>query len=120
MDFVLKLVLLMATFVVIHFLSNYFRSPLKAFPGPFVARFTNLWRLQDVFKGRCDITHNQLHRKYGSAVRMGPNMLSLSDPALINKVYNTKDPWIKASIQTTNAMALPDALAPFPSTEQHV
>jgi hypothetical protein len=53
--------------------------------------------MQDVFNGRCDVTHNKLHRKYGPAVRMGPNVLSLSDPNLISQVYNTKSPWLKVS-----------------------
>ncbi|KAB8271549.1 cytochrome P450 [Aspergillus minisclerotigenes] len=80
---------------------NYFRSPLKSFPGPFSAKLSNLWRLQDVCKGRCDITHNELHRRYGSAVCIGPNVLSLSDPALINQVYSTRDPWVKVSSERT-------------------
>ncbi|KAJ5921118.1 hypothetical protein N7466_009444 [Penicillium verhagenii] len=84
------------------FLWNYLRSPLKSFPGPASASFTNLWRLQDVFKGRCDITHNALHRKYGPAVRMGPNTLSLSDPALINQVFTTKSPWLKSDMYNVN------------------
>ena len=77
------------------FLWNYLRSPLKSFPGPVAARFTNIWRPHDVFKGRCDITHNRLHHKYGPAVRMGPNILSLSDPSLIREVFTTKKPWAK-------------------------
>ena len=81
-----------------HFLWNYLSSPLKIFPGPFGASFTNLWRLQDVFKGRCDITHNQLHRKYGTAVRMGPKVLSLSDPSVIPNVFNSKNPWMKVGV----------------------
>ena len=80
------------------FLWNYISSPLKSFPGPFAARFTNLWRFQDVFKGRCDITHNKLHRKHGSAVRLGPNVLSLSDPSLISQVYGTKNLWTKVGV----------------------
>ncbi|RMJ25863.1 Benzoate 4-monooxygenase cytochrome P450 [Aspergillus sp. HF37] len=104
MDLAFRLVLLGFTLVAARFLWNYLRSPLKSFPGPLAARFTNLWRLQDVFKGRCDITHNQLHRKHGSAVCVGPNVLSLSDPALIGRVYTTRDPWIKASIQSLNAV----------------
>ncbi|KAE8320093.1 cytochrome P450 [Aspergillus transmontanensis] len=73
-----------------------------SFPGPFSAKFSNLRRLQDVFKGRCDITHKELHRRYGSAVCIGPNVLSLSDPALINQVYSTRDPWVKSDMYNVN------------------
>ncbi|KAE8381755.1 cytochrome P450 [Aspergillus bertholletiae] len=85
-----------------YLLWNHFLSPLRTFPGPFLARFTNLWRLQDVFKGRCDITHNQLHRRYGAAVRMGPNLLSLSDPSVIPYVFNSKNPWMKSDMYNVN------------------
>ncbi|KAE8326684.1 cytochrome P450 [Aspergillus sergii] len=90
MDIVLKLVLLGATLILSHRIWNYSRSPLKSFPGPFSAKLSNLWRLQDLFKGRCDITHNELHRRYGSAVCIGPN------------VYSTRDPWVKSDMYKVN------------------
>lgn len=93
-----NLALSIAIIFISRFLWNYLRSPLKSFPGPPAAAFTNLWRMVDVFKGRCDITQNALHRKYGPAVRMGPNMLSLSDPDVVSQVYSTKNPWQKVSI----------------------
>ncbi|KAJ5355855.1 hypothetical protein N7517_010464 [Penicillium concentricum] len=93
-----KLALFVTIFFASRFLWNYLRSPLKSFPGPKLASFTNLWRMQDVAKGRCDITHNKLHRIHGPAVRMGPNVLSLSDPNLISLVYNTKNPWLKSHL----------------------
>ena len=77
------------------FLWSYLNSPLRQFPGPILARFTNIWRLLDVYRGRCDRTHLRLHRKHGSVVRTGPNVLSLSDPGLINRVYTTKGAWAK-------------------------
>ncbi|KAJ6151580.1 hypothetical protein N7470_007177 [Penicillium chermesinum] len=97
-----NLVLSIAILVVSRFLWSYLRSPLRSFPGPPVAAFTNVWRMMDVFKGRCDITHNALHRKYGSAVRLGPNLLSLSDPDVVSQVYNTKTPWQKSDMYFPN------------------
>lgn len=79
------------------YLLSYFHSPLRDFPGPVLARLTNLWRFLDVFHGRPDKTQLELHRKYGSAVRVGPNVISLSDPSLISKVYTTKGAWKKVS-----------------------
>ncbi|KAJ5692601.1 cytochrome P450 [Penicillium macrosclerotiorum] len=102
LELVINLALCGAILVVSRFLWNYFRSPLKSFPGPIPSSFTDIWRMQDVFRGRCDITHNKLHRKHGTAVRMGPNLLSLSDPSLINLVYNTKSPWIKSNMYNVN------------------
>lgn len=79
------------------YLLSYFNSPLRDFPGPVLASLTNLWRFLDVFHGRPDKTQLELHRKYGSAVRIGPNVISLSDPSLISKVYTTKGAWRKVS-----------------------
>lgn len=76
-------------------LSLAFASPLSKFEGPFAARFTDLWRLIDTYRGRCDITQTQLHRKYGPAVRIGPNTISLSDPGMIKTVFTVKAPWKK-------------------------
>ncbi|KAJ5670587.1 cytochrome P450 [Penicillium maclennaniae] len=101
-ELVINLVLSVCILVISRFLWNYLRSPLRSFPGPLPTSFTNIWRLQDVFKGRCDITQNELHRKYGPAVRMGPNLLSLSDPNLIGQVYNTKNPWLKSDMYNVN------------------
>ncbi|CAG8229941.1 unnamed protein product [Penicillium nalgiovense] len=106
MNTLLELTTKLALSVIIPFASrflwNYLRSPLKSFPGPNLASFTNIWRMRDVAKGRCDITHNDLHRRYGPAVRMGPNVLSLSDPDLISLVYNTKNPWLKSNMYNDN------------------
>ncbi|KAJ5111660.1 hypothetical protein NUU61_001290 [Penicillium alfredii] len=92
----------LGTLVVTRFLWSYLRSPLKPFPGPIAARFTDIWRFQDVLKGRCDVTYIQLHRKHGSVVRMGPNILSLSDPKLIKQVFTTRNPWLKSDMYNVN------------------
>ena len=73
----------------------YFSSPLRNFPGPFSAKFTNLWRFFDVWGGRPELTQRLLHQKHGSAVRLGPNLISLSDPQLIRTIYSIKGNFVK-------------------------
>jgi hypothetical protein len=73
----------------------YFSSPIKSIPGPFAAKFTNLWRLFDTWGGRCELTHQMLHEKYGQAVRIGPDIVSLSDPRLIRQVYDSRGTFLK-------------------------
>jgi hypothetical protein len=46
-------------------------------------------------EGSIRIPQVELHRKHGDAVRIGPNILSLADPALIKTVYNVHCPWKK-------------------------
>lgn len=91
------LVLSIAISVCLKLFQNYYYSPLKSFPGPFCTNFTDLWRYVKTAGGSAHLVHAELHRKYGPAVRVGPNVLSLSDPALIKLVYNTKSPWKKVS-----------------------
>ena len=43
----------------------YIRDPLRSVPGPFWARFTRLWYLNEVAKGHFEKTDIRLHKKYG-------------------------------------------------------
>ena len=72
-------------------------DPLNSFPGPPLAKFTNLWRFIDVWAGRADLTQQALHKKHGRYVRLGPNCLSITDPAAIKSVYTTRNAFPKVS-----------------------
>ena len=77
---------------------QWFTSPIKNIPGPVLAKFTNLWRLFNVWGGKAEATQLDLHRQYGSAVRLGPNCVSVSDPDLIKTIYSTKEKWTKVCL----------------------
>ncbi|KAH8808618.1 cytochrome P450 [Xylogone sp. PMI_703] len=81
---------------------GYLKSPLKDIPGPFFAKFTNLWRFFDTYSGRPELTQRILHERYGNAVRLGPNIVSLSDPSLIRTIYSSKGEFIKSAFYTVN------------------
>lgn len=70
-------------------------SPLAAFPGPLLAKFSNLFRAYRTWKGRIDLDHYDWHQKYGSVVRIGPNTIMLGDPAMIKTVFTVKGVWQK-------------------------
>lgn len=74
-----------------------FLSPLSIFPGPILAKVTNLWRVAQVHGGRAELKHIELHRRHGSVVRIGPNCLSISDPDLIKTIYSSRGAWLKVS-----------------------
>ena len=40
-------------------------SPLKVVPGPFLARFTDLWYLSKLYQGRFEVENLRLHERYG-------------------------------------------------------
>lgn len=71
------------------------QTGLRSIPGPRVAACTKLWRLCDVYKGNAHKTAIALHKQHGPVVRIGPNHVSLSDPALISVIYGTKENYTK-------------------------
>jgi hypothetical protein len=94
------LCLLLLTFLTLSMkvAQTYFFSSVKSFPGPFCTNFTDIWRYVKTAGGQAHLVHADLHRKYGSVVRIGPNTLSISDPSLMKTIYNTKNPWKKVSL----------------------
>ena len=48
------------------FVYQLFFSPLRKIPGPFFARFTQLWELYDVVSHHCEETYLRLHEKHGN------------------------------------------------------
>ena len=89
-------------FLLLYFCYGAFFSPTSRYPGPFLAKFTNVWRLIDVWRGQHHETLRRLHAKHGSIVRVGPNLLSLSDPSWNRIVYSTKGEFKKTSYVSPN------------------
>ncbi|KAH8813633.1 cytochrome P450 [Flagelloscypha sp. PMI_526] len=63
------------------------RHPLAAYPGPFLASITNLWMAYQVLGGKRHLLLMMLHEKYGTHVRIGPNMLSIVDVDAVTKLF---------------------------------
>jgi hypothetical protein len=82
-----------------------FFSPLRKIPGPFLASISPLWLvLKDVSGDRTSTIH-ELHRRYGVAVRIGPNEVSLSDIESVNRIYGHQSNVKKALVYET--MSIP-------------
>jgi hypothetical protein len=64
-----------------------FAVGLRSVPGPFIASFTDLWRLLAVYDGRFELTLQALHERHGDLVRVGPNCISVGDPREIRQIY---------------------------------
>ena len=74
-------------------------DPLRAFPGPFFAKFTDLWRAYTSSLGHAHLVNRKMHDQLGPAVRMGPNMVSLSDVELIKTLYANDEQYLKVSLR---------------------
>ncbi|KAM6476000.1 cytochrome P450 CYP4/CYP19/CYP26 subfamily protein [Trichoderma sp. SZMC 28011] len=60
---------------------------LRHIPGPFLASLTNLQRVWWVRTGRAHLYHQAVHARYGDIVRIGPHMVSVSNPEAIQTIY---------------------------------
>ncbi|KAF2997744.1 hypothetical protein E8E14_004496 [Neopestalotiopsis sp. 37M] len=108
------------TAVILHLLTTAQRSGLRRIPGPFLAKVTDLWRLFDHWRGTHVETQRALHEKYGPAVRIGPNAVSLSDPALLKTVYSTRGEFAKSDhYSVTDGSAHGQRVSTIFSTRSH-
>lgn len=102
-------------------LYRHIASPLRSIPGPFIARFTDLWYLYHLRQGRFEVVNQQLHERYGISkpsqpstslaveltsllgpvVRYGPNRYSFATLDAGKAIYGhgtsfTKSSWYNA------------------------
>ncbi|KAK3988501.1 Pisatin demethylase [Cladorrhinum sp. PSN332] len=91
--------------LLIWFTISWATNPLRKYPGPFLAAFTNLWRFNLCLTKAFTYTDTikKLHEKYGPVVRIGPNTLDLDYPELIRIIYSTDGKWIKTKMYENNS-----------------
>ena len=77
---------------------DYLRPGLRQLPGPFLARFSRIYRFYLVYKGDVPDKYRALHAKYGPIVRTGPNHVSISDPAMIPTIYGVGSKFMKVGV----------------------
>ena len=68
-------------------LFNYFRNPLIAVPGPFWAKWSNLWLVYHIRQGHIHRKLIEVHEKYGPLVRLGPKEISTADIDSLRVIY---------------------------------
>lgn len=78
---------LLFSYVLITIIYRIFFHPLHRIPGPFLAKFTELWRTRKYLAGNWHSDILDLHRKYGPVVRLSPNEVSFVDKDALAQVY---------------------------------
>ncbi|KAL4798458.1 cytochrome P450 [Aspergillus venezuelensis] len=78
----------LGTVVFVYLLYNYCR--LKNIPGPTLAAISELWWMKAQRSSGYTRRLTELHLKYGSIVRLGPRVVSLSDSRNIKQVYQAQ------------------------------
>lgn len=77
---------ILISLIVLRFLIRRYLSPLRKYPGPFLASGTRLYSVFLTWRGRTHEEHVALHRKYGPVVRLQPNQLSFASPEVARQV----------------------------------
>ncbi|KEF59855.1 uncharacterized protein A1O9_04703 [Exophiala aquamarina CBS 119918] len=96
------------------------RAGLSHIPGPFIARYTNLWAVYVTWKTDREDNRVSLNRtlqeRYGDVIRTGPRNVSVTDPAAIPVIYGVRSrldkghayvPFRQAGV-TTSLLSIPD------------
>lgn len=86
--------------MIIQYIVAYLKSPLKKLPGPFLAKFSNVWRLYNHYSQTHIETQKALHKKYGDVVRLGPGTVSIADAGLLKTIYSTRGTFLKVICDT--------------------
>ncbi|KAJ7164017.1 cytochrome P450 [Mycena crocata] len=78
----------LVTSVVLYRVSPF--HPLASYPGPFSCKISKLWFAGITMGGKQHNYYQELHRRYGDVIRIGPNDLSFSDKSAISPMLGTK------------------------------
>lgn len=64
--------------------------PLAKYPGPLLAKVTDLYQTYHALKGDRHLEFWRCHEKYGNIVRFGPNSLSFNTNTALKAIYSSK------------------------------
>jgi len=82
---------------ILYYILPYLRSAsIRKIPGPFVAKFSNLWLLYQCRRGRRFLAVDQAHKTYGTMVRIQPNHVSIADENAIPLIYGHGNGFLKS------------------------
>ncbi|GIZ38882.1 hypothetical protein CKM354_000228100 [Cercospora kikuchii] len=79
-------ILVLPAMLLLRFFYYKYASPLREYPGPFLASGSRAWKVLSTYSGHTETDHIRLHEKYGSVVRIAPNELSFSSPKAARSV----------------------------------
>ncbi|KAK8100998.1 hypothetical protein PG999_011372 [Apiospora kogelbergensis] len=68
---------------------------LRHIPGPFWARWSNLWLSRQMLRGEYVQIMDKLHRQHGPIVCLAPDFVSISDP---DEIIRTKKKWRRGPV----------------------
>src|SRR5271168_328983 len=81
--------------LILYFIIDFIKDPLRDIPGPLLARFTRLWYFIEIYKGSFELTNVELHKKYGPIVRIAPHEYSIDDVDAAKTIYGHGNAFVK-------------------------
>ena len=97
-------------------------SPLRDVPGPWLARYTNLWYFYRIWTGKAHHVNIAVHRQYAppgkfyaEVVRIGPNLYSITTPE--KAIYGIGSKMPKSSWYEGWKHPSPDRWTTFPDRD---
>ncbi|KAK8180844.1 cytochrome P450 [Phyllosticta citribraziliensis] len=73
--------------VVVDIVYKLYFHPLAKYPGPFLAKITNLYSAYHSWKGDIPIDQWRCHQKYGDKVRYAPNKVMFNSAGSLKDIY---------------------------------
>ena len=95
------LLLLPLSILLLQALYSVYFHPLRAVPGPFIAKLTSLWISYHGYVGDDCSTVRRLHKKYGPVVRTSPNDIDIAHGDALWPIYMDKGGFRKADYYET-------------------
>ena len=83
---------------ILYFVYIRYFTGLSHIPGPFLASVSNLWKIRAAWQEAMPQQNIALHKKHGPLVRIGPNMISVDDPASMATIYGFKPIYLKVRV----------------------
>lgn len=87
MSVILILIAALPVVILLQAIATRYKRYLRSVPGPVEASVWNAWRLRANLTRRPDVIHQELHRKYGDLVRIGPNCVSVGAASEVKTIY---------------------------------
>ncbi|KAL4751046.1 hypothetical protein BDW72DRAFT_193314 [Aspergillus terricola var. indicus] len=87
-----------------------FFHPLAKYPGPFLAKFTDLYSAYHAWQGDIHLDIYRCHQKYGNHVRYAPNRLVINTAQALQDIYGHHGKVTKCSTYRFLAQQAPNTL----------
>ncbi|KAI3324021.1 cytochrome P450 oxidoreductase [Xylariaceae sp. AK1471] len=84
-------------------LATRYRKSLRDIPGPWIASFSNAWKLAAIYCSDMPGWTIEAHRTYGKVVRIGPNHVSFASPKAFHTIYATNNLFVKSDFYEVGA-----------------